>query len=196
MKRNIAAFDFDGTLTTSDTMIPFMNYALGNFKFLVIIIKNSFWIIMYLFKLYPNWKTKQRLFKACFKGWSYESLEKKAIDFAKTHNYLLNSNAVNKLKEHIAKNNKVYIISASIDIWVKPFFKDIPNIVYITTEIEIINDIVTGSFKTKNCYGKEKVNRLKQIEPIREEYTLYAYGDSKGDKYLLNYAEFPFYRHF
>jgi len=33
------------------------------------------------------------------------------------------------------------------------------------------------------------VNRLLEVEPHREEYFLYAYGNSSGDKELLFFAD-------
>ena len=48
---------------------------------------------------------------------------------------------------------------------------------------------LTGRFLTKNCYGPEKVNRLLEIEPDRRKYFLYAYGDSRGDKEILEFAD-------
>lgn len=48
---------------------------------------------------------------------------------------------------------------------------------------------LTGRFITLNCYGQEKVKRLLEIEPDRKEYILVAYGDSRGDKELLEFAD-------
>jgi phosphoserine phosphatase len=42
---------------------------------------------------------------------------------------------------------------------------------------------------TKNCYGEEKVNRLKSLYPNRQDYHLTAFGDSRGDKELLAFAD-------
>ena len=66
----------------------------------------------------------------------------------------------------------------------------------IGTQIKIENGAIKGRFKTKNCYGKEKVNRFLSIFPEREQYHLYAYGDSKGDKELLTLADEKFYKCF
>jgi len=35
-----------------------------------------------------------------------------------------------------------------------------------------------------------------EMYPNRKEYTLYAYGDSSGDKAMLKMADFSFYRRF
>ena len=64
----------------------------------------------------------------------------------------------------------------------------------MATEIEVDgNGLLTGRFKTANCSGQEKVNRLLEIEPHREDYYLYAYGNSTGDKEMLEMADEAFY---
>ena len=60
----------------------------------------------------------------------------------------------------------------------------------IGTKVEVdLDGKLTGRFLTKNCYGPEKVNRLLEIEPDRKNYFLYAYGDSRGDKEMLECAD-------
>ena len=48
---------------------------------------------------------------------------------------------------------------------------------------------MTGNFIGNNCYGQEKVNRLLTSQPDRDEYTLIAFGDSRGDRELLAIAD-------
>ena len=82
------------------------------------------------------------------------------------------------------------MVSASIDEWVRPFCKTLGVKDVLCTEIEVNkNGIITGRFLNNNCYGQEKVNRLLQVEPEREAYFLYAYGDSRGDKEMLGFAD-------
>ena len=57
------------------------------------------------------------------------------------------------------------------------------------TQIEVKNGNLTGRFLTKNCYGQEKVNRILALYPDRNTYYLIAYGDSRGDKELLAFAD-------
>ena len=51
------------------------------------------------------------------------------------------------------------------------------------------NGNLTGRFLSKNCYGPEKVNRLLRVKPERDAYVLYAYGDSRGDKEMIEFAD-------
>ena len=44
-------------------------------------------------------------------------------------------------------------------------------------------------FRYLLVYEKEKVDRLLQAEPHREDYFLTAYGDSRGDRELLALAD-------
>ena len=65
----------------------------------------------------------------------------------------------------------------------------------IASELEVVEGVVTGRLKGLNCWGPEKTRRLK--ESIGETtYTLYAYGNSRGDKELLEMADYPFYKTF
>jgi phosphoserine phosphatase len=54
----------------------------------------------------------------------------------------------------------------------------------LATQIEVDSKgKITGKFKTKNCYGQEKINRLLEKFPDRENYLLIAYGDSRGQRF-------------
>jgi HAD superfamily phosphoserine phosphatase-like hydrolase len=87
------------------------------------------------------------------------------------------------------------VISASLDIYVRPWaikagFADV-----IATHLETREDgRVTGKLSGANCFGAEKVRRLEALLGPRSGYTLYAYGDSRGDKELLLSADYPYYR--
>ena len=45
-------------------------------------------------------------------------------------------------------------------------------------------------------YGQEKVERIRSLFPQRDTYQLIAYGDSRGDKEMLDYADEKHYRPF
>lgn len=64
----------------------------------------------------------------------------------------------------------------------------VPNVIGTKVEVDSFGKL-TGRFLTPNCYGQEKVCRLLEIEPNREEYILVAYGDSKGDKEMFEFAD-------
>ena len=71
------------------------------------------------------------------------------------------------------------------------------DIVFLCTQVETRDGLLTGRFLTANCYGPEKVNRLRAIlSAPRERYFIIAYGDSRGDRELLSYADEGHYKPF
>ena len=144
--------------------------------------------------LYPNWKAKEKIFAFFFKGWEYQKFKDYGEEFSLKIENMKKENTMNKLYTHMEKSDTIYVITASILEWVLPWCKKngISNV--LATRIEIDErGIITGRFSSKNCYGQEKVKRLLQVEPHRHTYTLYAYGDSRGDKEMIEFSDFGTY---
>lgn len=182
----IAFFDFDGTITKHDTFIEFAKFSLGRKCLYVAILKNSFNLAMWKMGFLSNAKTKQRLFSTLFKGKEYEWFKTYGVRFKEIINGDLNSDVLNKLRKHKADGHKVVIVSASIPEWICPWASENCVNAVIGTEIEVdANGIITGVFLTSNCYGEEKVNRIKAMFPDVDNYESWGYGDSKGDSQML-----------
>ncbi|GHT06630.1 hypothetical protein AGMMS49525_15080 [Bacteroidia bacterium] len=196
-KQIVAAFDFDGTITTKDTFVEFIRFAKGTSSFLCGFLLFSPLLIAYKLKLYPNWKVKQHLFSFFFKGMNLHDFEQYCRAFCRQSMHLIRSQAISSIQKHIEKGDSVVIISASIENWVRPFAECLGISSTLCTQLEIDQEsCLTGRFASANCYGAEKVRRLLQLYPHREGYYLVAYGDSKGDKELLNFADEEYYRKF
>lgn len=184
--RKIYAFDFDGTLTKRDSLIEFIRFARGNGGFILGFLKYLPLLILMKLRLYPNYKVKQTIFAHFFKGMAIDEFNALCQQFAEEKRGMLNRWMVGNLTRALAEGSEAVIVSASIDNWVQPFF---PDVKVMGTKIEVVDGIITGKFLTKNCYGKEKVNRILDEYPERHEYRLIAYGDSRGDKEMLAFAD-------
>ena len=184
--RKVYAFDFDGTLTTRDTLIAFIRYACGTPRFLFGFLLHAPLLVLMKLRLYSNGKAKQRVFSWFFKGMTIETFDALCQDFARTHRHLLRPDTVRILEQALTERAEVLIVSASIDNWVQPFF---PSVTILGTQVEVIDGRLTGRFLTPNCYGQEKVRRILAIHPDRSSYHLTAYGDSRGDRELLAFAD-------
>ena len=192
MKR-VFAFDFDGTLTTRDTLIAFIRYACGTPRFLLGFLLHAPLLVLMKLRLYSNGKTKQRLFTWFFQGMSIETFDALCQSFALSHRHLLRPDTVRLLQQALSEGAEVLVVSASIDNWVQPFFSTFhlpPSTFHVLcTQIEVIDGRLTGRFLTPNCYGQEKVRRILALHPDRSAYHLIAYGDSRGDRELLAFAD-------
>ena len=182
----VFAFDFDGTLTTRDTLIAFIRYACGTPRFLLGFLLHAPLLVLMKLRLYSNGKTKQRLFTWFFRGMPIETFDALCQSFALSHRHLLRPETVRLLQQALSEGSEVLIVSASIDNWVQPFF---PTVTVLGTQIEVIDGRLTGRFLTPNCYGQEKVCRILALHPDRSAYRLTAYGDSRGDRELLAFAD-------
>ena len=185
-KQKIVIFDFDGTLTTSDTLIAFIRYACGNATFLWGFLLHLPLLVLMMLKLYDNGKCKERVFSHFFHGWTEERFNQTCEAFAVSHRHLLRQQTVNILRQAQQDGTCVLIVTASIDRWVQPFF---PDVEVLGTQVEVTNGLLTGRFHTPNCYGPEKVRRMTAIISDRSCYHIEAYGDSRGDRELLAWAD-------
>ncbi len=194
----VYAFDFDGTLTNKDTFIEFIKYTHGYFKTLLGFFLHIPLLLFMKFRLVPNWKVKQIIFSWFFKGVPIDEFNELCNKFAKEkYNDILRYKGIETIEGALQARDEVIIISASIVNWVEPFFYRYNGKVKVQgTLIDVRNGVVTGKFLTKNCYGKEKIKRLNEFFPNRYSYHLIAFGDSKGDKYLLSEADEAFFKPF
>lgn len=192
MKKKIYCFDFDGTLTTSDTLLEFIKYAKGRGRFLMVFLMYSPLLVLMKLHFYPNWKAKQQIFAHLFAGMRIEKFDALCRGFAEESQHLLRPKGITLIHEALVAGAQVFIVSASIDNWVRPFFdiRNLKGVQVLGTQIEVEDGKLTGRFKSNNCYGKEKVHRiaeaLKSFE--RSEYEIEAFGDSRGDKEMLAFA--------
>ena len=190
MKRTIAAFDFDGTLTVKDSFPAFIRYATGTPRFLAGFLLYAPLLVLMKLRLYPGDKAKEQVFSHFFKGWEYQRFQMLGQAFAAEVETIRNEPTIKRLQRYVDDGDTVYVISASIREWVEPWSLQQGVNAVLATEVEVGADgKLTGRFKTRNCNGEEKVNRLLQVEPDRETYRLVAFGDSNGDRPLLAFAD-------
>lgn len=185
----VVVFDFDGTLYKGDSFLDFSFFTLGKLKFFFCLIKSLPHILAWKLGSISNEKAKQRLFSTLFKGMKYEDFREKGELFKNNINKKENEDLLNKIREYKEKGKRLYIITASPEEWIRPWANDNGIDDVVGTKLEIINGVLTGNFASPNCWGKEKVNRLLEKEPAREDYILTSFGDSKGDEELFKFSD-------
>lgn len=190
MKRKIAVFDFDGTLTTKDTLIEFIRFCKGSRSLYLGLLRYSLILVLMVLKLYDNSKSKELVLAYFFKGVKYSTFKQLGERFASIEKNLLNPNTYAILKKHLEDGDDVYVVTASVVEWVRPFCLSLGVKEVLGTQMEVNADgVLTGKFSSPNCYGGEKVRRFLAMEPDRDSYELYAYGDSEGDREMFALAD-------
>lgn len=193
--RKLYFFDFDGTLTYKDTMflyLKFYNPTKYSFQYL----KHIPLFALLKLKLLDAENVKRSFVSSILKGESEEKInEKSDLFFEKYYPSVLRENALHFIKNIDRENTESYIVTASLDIWVRPFAEKL-QMNLIATKAEFKNGIFTGDFASRNCNGKEKVYRIKSAITGKKYDKTIAFGDSSGDQPMLKWADESYYEFF
>jgi len=186
---NLALFDFDGTLTKKDSLEEFIIYMVGKPRYYFKLLLFSPIYLLYKLKIVHNSKAKEMLFRLYFRNISEEKFKNGALKFSNEKlDTILRANIYKKFQEHKRNGDRVIIVSASMRCWLQPWTNK-ENVELLSTELEFIDSHFSGYFKTKNCHGEEKLLRVKELVNLQDYELVYAYGDSSGDKFILEAAD-------
>lgn len=195
-RQKLALLDFDGTLTKKDTLFEIIRFVHGKRNLYAGLCRLSPYLLLYKSGMIPNWKAKEKVLTHFFGNMPYDLFQKKCEQFARERlPALVRKNALDVLRQFNDEDVKVIIVSASAENWVLPWCIA-QKFECVATRLETKNGKITGKISGKNCYGIEKVNRIRQAIDLSEYKTICVYGDSKGDKPMLALATHAHYRAF
>lgn len=194
----VAAFDFDGTLTYRDSLMPFGIFVQGKLLSTLSVTLALPYLLGFVCKIVSRKKAKEALLARFFKGEHIESLRKWGQEFAsKGIPFLLRPEAMQRFYWHKSQGHRCVVVSASIDAYLNPWAYSVGFNDVLCSRLEVTADQkVTGKLLGQNCWGPEKVSRLEELLGPREGYVLYAYGDSRGDREMLAAADYAYERTF
>jgi len=195
----LVVFDFDGTITTKDTFALFLRYYAGPFKWALNILKLLPIFAFYKLKMIDRHAVKAAVIKQFFRNEPKLRVEEKARLFAeKVIPPLIRPKAqacFNEKKQHL---ESLYICSASIAPYLKHWAtsEGLPESHVLAVELESQDKALTGNIKGYNVWGENKVRRINDAFHSDNVQIKEAYGDTRGDRELLNAAEVSFYKPF
>lgn len=178
LDRAVVAFDLDGTLTKSDTLMPFLTSIVGPTGITSAAVRAMVGA--------PNRSAaKERIIGSVLAGRTAALVEDRAWDYARqVVGQRLRPDIVRRLRGHLDQGHEVWVVSASPAVYVEPIATMLEVTGCCATELEV--DWLgryTGRFVGKNVRGAEKVARLAEVldgRPLE-----YAYGNSAGDHAML-----------
>lgn len=189
--QNLALFDFDGTLCCQDSFTRFIFYALKKRH----IIRHGLKIIpqiqAYYRGRYPADQMRATLFYAMFKDQDAAHIQALANTYAKHLISTFNSELLIRLKAHQQHGDQVALVSASLDLYLKPLCEYL-EIDLICTKTQIQSGRLTGLYAGADCSGLQKKLRVSEHYDLTQYRQIYAYGNSTEDEELLALATHPF----
>jgi phosphatidylglycerophosphatase C len=198
-KRTVAAFDFDGTLTSGGSVLPFLVAVRG------------FWpVLRAVVALSPALlrsavvggtaadAAKEKLFTRLLGGLPLRAVDDRSVSFAERHlaRHLREDTRL-RLQWHQRQGHHVVIVSASPECYVRRAGEILGVDAVLATRLAVGGGgLLTGNYEGKNCRGAEKYARL--VVHLRangllgggdDQPELWAYGNSRGDLRLLRAAD-------
>jgi phosphatidylglycerophosphatase C len=196
MKKRIAFFDFDGTITTKDTLLEIIKYQKGSFSFYLGFLLCSPFLVLYKLKIISNQAAKEITLRWFFGRMPLAVFEQRCNAFEEEKlPALIRGKALSEIEKLKAANADIVIVSASAENWIRQWCSR-HQLQLIATKLEIRHDRITGKIEGNNCHGQEKVRRIVSQYDLSQYDEVYCYGDTKGDKPMLGLATFGFYRPF
>lgn len=173
--KGVNVYDFDGTIYDGDSSIDFFKFALKKKpKIIFRVFRIELVGIAYILKI----KEKED-FKSVFFGFvrDFNNINEIIAEFWKSH-----GTKIKAFYREQHKNNDV-VISASPEFLLEPVAREF-DFELIATQV----NEKTGKLITKNCYGEEKVKRIKKVKKTVDKF----YSDSLSDAPLANIASRAF----
>jgi len=193
-ERVVVAFDFDGTLTTKDTVVPFLLRLEGRGKLVLRLAARP--VALCTAALHRDRdRFKALAVHAAFAGRSPELVGVLGAGYAATvHSTLMRADTLQRMAWHRDQGHTIVLVSASLGAYLHPVGALLGVDAVLCTEAVVGPDgRYTGRMAGDNCRGPEKVRRLRAwlAEHQLADAELWAYGDSNGDRELLAAAAHP-----
>ena len=192
----IVAFDFDGTLTVSDSFTRFLRWRAGTSGWFGGLARMTPDLIGYVGHR-DRGRLKAASVRAFLKGTPRTQLEADAEAFAgQVWPGFIRYDALACWKDWGKRGAYRVIVTASPETTVAPFARRLEAEALLGTQMVFdADDRVAGAFATANCRGEEKVRRLRAA--FGEDMQLAAaYGDTSGDTEMLAIADEAGFRRF
>ena len=187
----VAAFDFDGTLTRRDSLLPFLASFVGRAE-LARAVASEAWPLARM----AAGRADRDIVKEQFLGaglWRVgltPTCWRRGARTARSSNAPASPTRCGHASPGTgAKGHDIVIVSASLDVYLDPVARALGAAQLLSTSLEVDADgRCTGRLVEGNCRGPEKAKRLQAYLGDRET-VLWAYGDSSGDTEMLALAD-------
>ena len=192
--RPVAFFDFDGTLTTGDTLMPFLKYVVGAPTYYAKLVLLSPVLAAYFAKLLRNDIAKQIMLKSYLAGYHIDKLFELGQRFSEEIiPTMLRPEGMERLRWHQEHGHECVLVSASLDVYLNAWAEPTQFSEVICTSLQENNNRrASGKIGGKNCYGEEKLVRIQKWESKISQTKRYAYGDTSGDIPMLIYVDYGY----
>lgn len=190
----LALFDFDGTISKTDTISDFIVHACGKRRALEGLIHLSPVLFSYTLKRISHHDAKQATIMHYFGDWGKEAFIAAAKRYAQdVVPNIIRPDALNRVQWHLERGDTVAVVTGSLEVLLLDWCSDM-GLDLIATGIDLHG--IRISLSTRNCYREEKARRIREKYVLESFECIYAYGDSSGDREMMALADRKYYKFF
>jgi len=190
----VAAFDFDGTLSRRDNVVPFLRRVAGNASATRAVAATAAHLGRGGRARWSRDDVKAEMVRRLLAGRAAADVERTgrgfAADVVARH---LRAEAIERADWHRAEGHRLVIVSASFAVYLRPIADRLGFDAVLATELEVAEEgRLTGRLHGANVRGPEKARRLDEWlhhELGGRPSFVWAYGDSSGDRELWARAD-------
>lgn len=191
---NLALFDYDGTITTGDTFTPFLRYAIPTWRAVAGGLVLTPVLVAHRVRWISTPQTRPLVVRVGFQAVRASVLREVGRRYAsEVLPTVVRPEAVERLQWHQRQGDTIAVVSAGLDVYLRPWCDD-QGIMLICTELEERRGRMTGRYRQGDCSGTKKAERIRSVFDLGRFDTVYAYGDSVEDRQMLALASRRFYR--
>lgn len=191
--QNVAAFDVDGTLTVRDCVRPFLLRVGGWSGIGQAVLRKPLSSLSAAGRRDRD-RFKELLVGGVLRGRKVEQVEALGEQFAQqVEADWLRADTIGRLRWHQRAGHRIVLVSASLGPYLRPLGRRLGVDDVLCAEPLRAGDEFADGLQGANCRAAEKVRRLDEwlVQQRLEDATVWAYGDSAGDRELLARADHP-----
>jgi phosphatidylglycerophosphatase C len=190
--RTIAAFDFDGTMTKRDSLVPFLTTVAGRGPVAAALAAEAPRLMYAATGRGDRDDAKVRVLRRLLAGREFADVAAAGRTFgARLARTGISAQARDRVAWHRRQGHEIAIVSASLDVYLAEVADSLGVEHVLCTTLEVDDRArCTGRLQGRNCRGAEKVARLRALLD-GDDVELWAYGNSGGDEEMLALAQHP-----
>jgi phosphatidylglycerophosphatase C len=190
--RRVAVFDLDGTITSRDTLVPFLLGYLARHPWRAWHLwRLPFSLLRYALGLSDRGRLKSTLIRQVIGPAPRQQIDAWAEQFCNARlPRLVNRGALQAIERHRAAGDHLVLLSASVDLYVPHIASRLGFDEAVCTGLSWQGDRLEGRLTTENRRGAEKTRCIERLRERHPGTRFAAYGNAASDfDHLLRVEE-------
>lgn len=193
-RMDLALFDFDGTITTRETMPDFMAAAVPGWRR-----RPGYALLLPLIAGYRRGRVSGTTVRRAIVAIGFAGVRATGVDAAgdafarKVIPGLVRTEAMARIDAHRRRGDTVVVVSGGLDVYLRPWAQT-EGLPLLCSALERRGNRLTGRYAGEQCVGAEKPLRVRRAYDIETFTRIHAYGDTREDDAMLAMAHHAHYR--